>query len=102
MAFGPCSEASKSQRGRRDSETGKVIISPNLTPSKYGRITSWTEDPFVGRFGAGVGIPHTLMPWRQYQRMSENDLRAIYRYLKTLEPVDLDPGPSVQVKKKDA
>ena len=80
----------------------KIIVSPNLTPSKYGRITSWSEDQFVGRFGAGVGIPHTHMPWRQFQRMSENDLRAIYRYLQSLDPVDIDPGPSVQIKKKDA
>jgi mono/diheme cytochrome c family protein len=77
----------------------KVLVSPNLTPSKYGRITSWSEDQFVGRFGAGVGIPNTHMPWRQYQRLSETDLRAIYRYLKSLPPVDVDPGPSVQVKK---
>lgn len=80
----------------------KIIVSPNLTPSKYGRITKWSEDQFVGRFGAGVGIPHTHMPWRQFQRMSENDVRAIYRYLRTLEPVDIDPGPSVQLKKNDA
>lgn len=85
-----------------ETDSDKIIVSPNLTPSKYGRITSWTEEQFVGRFGAGVGIPHTHMPWKQFQRMSENDVRAIYRYLKSLEPVDIDPGPSVQVKKKDA
>jgi mono/diheme cytochrome c family protein len=85
-----------------ETDSEKIIVSPNLTPSKYGRITSWTEDQFVGRFGAGVGIPHTHMPWKQFQRMTENDLRAIYRYLRSLEPVDIDPGPSVQVKKKDA
>lgn len=78
----------------------KVIVSPNLTPSpKYGRITSWSEDQFVGRFGAGVGIPHSHMPWRQFQRMPENDLRAIYRYLRSLPPADFDPGPVVQKKK---
>lgn len=82
--------------------SNKVVVSPNLTPSKFGRITNWTEDQFVGRFGAGVGIPHTHMPWRQFQRMSENDVRAIYRYLKSLEPVDFNPGPSVQTRKKDA
>lgn len=81
-----------------DSGNDKIIVSPNLTPSKYGRITSWTEEQFVGRFGAGVGIPHTHMPWRQFQRMTEDDARAIYRYLKTLQPVDIDPGPSVQKK----
>lgn len=83
-------------------EPNKFIVTPNLTPSKYGRITSWSEEQFVGRFGAGVGIPHTHMPWRQFQRMSESDVRAIYRYLRTLPPSDFNPGPSVQVKKEDA
>jgi mono/diheme cytochrome c family protein len=82
-----------------DAGDDKIIVSPNLTPSKTGRITSWSEDQFVGRFGAGVGIPHTHMPWRQFQRMSETDVRAIYRYLRTLPPSDHDPGPSVQAKK---
>lgn len=82
--------------------SNQVVVSPNLTPSKFGRITNWSEEQFVGRFGAGVGIPHTHMPWRQFQRMSENDVRAIYRYLKSLEPVDFNPGPSVQTRKKDA
>lgn len=80
----------------------KIIVSPNLTPSKTGRITSWSEEQFVGRFGAGVGIPHTHMPWRQFQRMSETDVRAIYRFLRTLPPSDHDPGPSVQATKKHA
>ena len=84
-----------------DGDPNKVIVSPNLTPSKTGRITSWSEEQFVGRFGAGVGIPHTHMPWRQFQRMSETDVRAVYRYLRTLPPSDHDPGPSVQAKKKE-
>ncbi len=81
-----------------DKET--IIVSPNLTPSKHGRITSWSEEQFVGRFGAGVGIPHTHMPWRQFQRMSETDVRAVYRYLRTLPPSDHNPGPSVQERKE--
>lgn len=79
--------------------TDKVIVTPNLTPSKYGRITSWSEEQFVGRFGVGQGIPHTHMPWRQFQRMSETDVRAVYRYLRTLPPSDNNPGPSVQTKR---
>jgi mono/diheme cytochrome c family protein len=79
----------------------KIIVSPNLTPSPTGRITSWSEEQFVGRFGVGMGIPETHMPWRQFQRMSEADKRAIYRYLRTLPPSDHDPGPSVQAKKTE-
>ncbi len=78
----------------------RVIVTPNLTPAKAGRITTWSEEQFVGRFGAGVGIPGTHMPWRQYQTMTEADVRAIYRYLRTLEPVERDPGPTLQSRKE--
>ena len=81
-------------------KTNKILVTPNLTPSKYGRITNWSEEQFVGRFGAGVGIPHTHMPWKQFQRMSETDVRAIYRYLRTLPPSDHNPGPVVQERSK--
>ncbi|HEV7923173.1 MAG TPA: c-type cytochrome [Thermoanaerobaculia bacterium] len=75
-----------------------VLVTPNLTPSKVGRITPWSEEQFVGRFGAGAGLPGTHMPWREFQRISETDARAIYRYLRTLPPSDHDPGPSLQKK----
>lgn len=78
----------------------RVIVTPNLTPAKAGRITTWSEEQFVGRFGAGVGIPGTHMPWRQFQTMTESDVRAIYRYLRTLEPVERDPGPTLQSRKE--
>jgi hypothetical protein len=61
---------------------------------------NWSRQQFVGRFGAGVGIPGSHMPWRMYQRMSDTDLRAIYRYLRSLEPVVNATGPSVQDRKK--
>jgi mono/diheme cytochrome c family protein len=79
----------------------RVMVTPNLTPSKAGRITSWDEEQFVGRFDVGMGIHGTKMPWRQFQAMSEIDKRAIYRYLRTLPPSDHDPGPIVQAKKKE-
>ena len=78
----------------------RVLVTPNLTPAKAGRITTWSEEQFVGRFGAGVGIQGTHMPWRQFQSMTESDVRAIYRYLRSLEPVEMDPGPVVQAKKE--
>lgn len=76
-----------------------ILVTPNLTPSKVGRIAGWTEEQFVGRFGAGTGMKQSHMPWRQYQRMSVTDLRALYRYLRTLPPSEFDPGPVMQKKK---
>jgi len=38
-------------------------------------------------------IPGSPMPWQGFQKLREDDLRAIYRYLKTVPPVVHDVGP---------
>ena len=60
-----------------------------------GRTGQWTEDEFVTRFRAGNLIPMSPMPWAKLAGMSEDDIRAIYRYLKSLPPVKRDVGPPV-------
>ena len=54
-----------------------------------------TEDEFVTRFKAGRLLPGSPMPWQGFMRMDEDDMRAIYRYLKTVPPVTHDVGPPV-------
>jgi hypothetical protein len=34
------------------------------------------------------------MPWDQFRKMSDNDLKAIYQYLITLEPIKNATGPA--------
>ena len=76
-----------------------VIVPPNLTPApNTGRIAAWTEDQFVARFRRGPLIPETPMPWNAFGRMTDDDLRAVYRYLRTVTAVERDPGPSLQRK----
>ena len=53
-----------------------------------------TEDEWVARFRAGKVIPGSPMPWQTLSRMNEEDLRAIYQYLKSLPPVKNDVGPA--------
>lgn len=63
---------------------GHSFLSPNLTPhTGTGVMASWSEEQFLSRFRAGRtnGSP---MPWGSFSRMDEMDIRAIYRYLKTL------------------
>ena len=36
------------------------------------------------------------MPWKAFARMSDDDIRAIYRYLQTVPPTENVPGPLVQ------
>lgn len=68
-----------------------LITPPNLTPDPdTGRMAGWTEEVFVARMKLGVGPPGSKMPWSAYARMSEDDLRAVYRYLQSLPPVKND------------
>lgn len=69
---------------------------PNITSDKEtGRLGAWTEDQFVARFREGRRIPRSPMPWQAFQRMHEDDLRAIYRYLMSVPAVKNDVGPPV-------
>ena len=61
-----------------------------------------SEDDFVGRVRSGRLLPHSPMPWQGFMRLNEDDLRAIYRYLKTVPPVNRDVGPAVVEKKAKA
>ena len=65
--------------------TGAKFVTPNLTPDpEKGHIYAWPEDMFVQRFKNAVGTD-SPMPWNELRTMTEDDLRAIYRYLRTLE-----------------
>jgi mono/diheme cytochrome c family protein len=63
----------------------------NLTPDSLTGIGRWTEADFLGTIRTGDDPQgHTLndfMPWRQLRRMSDDDLRAIYVYLRTVPPL---------------
>lgn len=66
---------------------------PNLTAApKTGRAALFTEDQFVARFRSGRLIAGSPMPWQAFSKMSEDDIRAIYRFLKTLPPEERDVG----------
>lgn len=85
------------QRMEFAADPTRVLVTPNLTPDpETGRIAAWTEEGFLVRFRSGPVIPETIMPWGAYGHMTDDDLLAIYRYLRTLPPTHHDTGPSVQ------
>jgi mono/diheme cytochrome c family protein len=69
---------------------------PNITSDpETGKLGALSEDEFVARFRAGRVLPRSPMPWQGYARMKEDDLRAMYRYLKTVPAVKNDVGPAM-------
>lgn len=69
------------------------FITPNLTPDPSGRIYKWSKADFIGRFRKGRLIPGSPMPWNSFSRMNDEELTAIYNFLKTVKP-----APTVVVK----
>lgn len=73
------------------------IVSLNLTPAP-GTVSSGARSVFISRFKAyrsdgarrlraPADTSNTVMPWTDLARMSDEDLGAIYDYLRTVQPV---------------
>jgi len=66
-------------------------ISPNLTPG--GEPGFWTEDEFINTVRTGVTpggheLDNEFMPWKNYGRMTDDELKAIFLYLHSLPKLD--------------
>jgi hypothetical protein len=75
-----------------------VSYAANLTPDATG-LGSWKPETFIQaiRTGkhAGGGRPILPpMPWMDYALMTDEDLRAVFAYLKSLPPIsNVVPAP---------
>lgn len=64
----------------------------NLTPDENTGIGSWSEETFAKalRTGRHMGVSRPIlppMPWENFRNLSDEDLRAVYAYLRTIPPV---------------
>jgi mono/diheme cytochrome c family protein len=69
----------------------------NLTPAPHTYMARATKEEFIGRFHAFASMTaenappatpgrNTVMPWLAFGKMTDDDLSAIYDYLKTVKP----------------
>lgn len=77
---------------------GAVIRSGNITPDAATGIGGWSESAFLAMFRVRSdsatlatklkpGDFNSIMPWTMYGKMTDEDLKAIYAYLKTVTPI---------------
>lgn len=77
---------------------GGAVYSANLTPDRVDGIGTWTREDFIQHFKLYAEpdfqpLPiapdtyNTVMPWTMFAGMTEDDLGAIYAYLRTVQPV---------------
>lgn len=77
---------------------GSTLRSANITPDTETGIGNWSKDQFISLFHSRSdsttlhtnlkpGDFNTMMPWTMYGKMTDQDLEAIYTYLKTVKPI---------------
>ena len=77
---------------------GFTAIAPNITPA--GRVADWTDEEFARAIREGVTPDGTRvigppMPIALYSRLSDDDVMSMVMYLRSLPPIENDPGESV-------
>lgn len=87
-----------------------ISYTANLTPDSATGTGAWTEDVFIKtlRTGKHLGLENGRpilppMPWQEVAKMKDEDLKAIFAYLRTLPPVHNRvpaPVPPNEVKMK--
>ncbi|MGE5264939.1 MAG: c-type cytochrome [Acidobacteriota bacterium] len=79
-------------------EEGISASASNLTPDAATGIGQWTEEQFMTAMRTGQRPDGTVMlpfmPWPSYSRWTDDDLKAVWRYLRTLPKVDHKVPPS--------
>jgi hypothetical protein len=77
--------------GDREKFPGTLCM-PNITPHPTAGIGGWTDGELKRAIREGVGRDgealFPIMPYREYQALSEEDTNATIAYLRTLAPVD--------------
>ncbi len=75
-----------------------IVRSSNITPHESG-LLNYNKQSFINRFKIYADSSYvdplveanafqTVMPWKMYSTMTEQDLGAIFEYLRTLTPIE--------------
>ncbi len=69
-----------------------VSFARNLTPDQTTGMGIWTEEMFIKtlRSGKHWGTSRPIlppMPWQDFSKMTDSDLKAVYAYLRSIKPV---------------
>jgi hypothetical protein len=100
MPIPPVDRKAAEQKGIASTQTLTAWVGPwgvsyaaNLTPDSSG-LGNWTEAQFIKclREGKWMGLDNTRqllppMPWQGIAQMSDDELKAIFLYLKSIPPI---------------
>lgn len=68
---------------------GQVMLTANLTPDPETGIGNWTEEQFIKavKYGLKDGEHALQYPMAPYAGLTDTEVSAIFRYLKTIPPI---------------
>lgn len=73
------------------------VNSANITPDTTTGIGAWSEEMFLAKFKSyrekesyeyDPGKHNSEMPWTIFANMTDEDIKSIYRYLRTIKPIE--------------
>jgi mono/diheme cytochrome c family protein len=68
-----------------------TFFPPNISPDREQGIGDWSEEDFMRALGGGMSPQgehyYPAFPYTSYTRMTREDMRALYAYLMTQQPV---------------
>ncbi|GAB5467781.1 MAG: hypothetical protein Kilf2KO_08110 [Rhodospirillales bacterium] len=74
------------------------LSTPNITPDKQTGLGDWTEAQFYTALHEGIrkdgAYLYPVFPYPSFTKVREADVKAIWAYLQTLEPVSAPRKPS--------
>lgn len=75
---------------------GFTVTTANLTSDSATGLGTWTEERFLNKFKTYREEPgyifdpkekNTVMPWSEFAKLNNDDLSAIFAFIKTIKPV---------------
>jgi mono/diheme cytochrome c family protein len=74
------------------------IYGPNITPDPRTGIGTWTKEDFTRALRRGIrkdgGLLYPAMPYIDYTKMTDEDLNALWAYLRTVPAVEHEVPPA--------
>lgn len=75
---------------------------PNITQSKSTGIGNWTDEQIIasireGKRPDGSGL-YPIMPYMNYNRMTDDDAKALVAFLRTIKPIENQVAPNKDLK----
>ncbi len=82
----------------------KKLYARNITPDPETGIGKWTEADFIRALRAGLTpdgrILDPFMPWGAFQQLTDPDLKALWAYLRTIQPIRNKVPDSIRAERK--